>query len=95
MKTNEAPEKIYLIRNITRPTSLNCTNDCRDKYLQEWYKVKEKDTDIEYTRTDAFIEKAINFVEMLGCGFTITDNITHTCYDKEQMIEDFKEYLKK
>lgn len=49
--------------------------------------------DIEYTRTDAFIEKAVNFLEMLGCGFTITDNITHTNYGKEQLIEDFKKYM--
>ena len=50
--------------------------------------------DIEYTRTDAFIEKAVNFLEMLGCGFTITDNITHTNYDKEQLVENFKNYIK-
>ena len=49
---------------------------------------------IEYTRTDAFIEKAENFLEMLGYGFIITDNITHTNYDKEQLIEDFKNYMK-
>lgn len=44
--------------------------------------------------TDAFIKKVENFLEMLGYGFTITDNITHADYDKEQLIEDFKEYLK-
>ena len=44
---------------------------------------------------DAFIEKAENFLEMLGCGFTITDNITHTNYGKEQFIEDFKKALEK
>lgn len=54
----EAPEKIYLIRNIPSSTALNTTNDCREKYLQEWYKGREKDADIEYVRTDAFIEKA-------------------------------------
>ena len=56
------------------------------------YCMSNKD-DIEYTRTDAFIEKAVNFLEMLGCGFTITDNITHTNYGKEQLIEDFKKYM--
>ena len=48
----------------------------------------------EYVRKDAFVEKAINFLEMLGYGFTITDNITHTNYDKEQLVEDFKNYMK-
>ena len=44
--------------------------------------------------TDVFIEKAENFLEMLGYGFTITDNITHTNYDKEQLIDDFRNYMK-
>ena len=52
----------------------------------------DKDS-VEYTRTDAFIDKAENFLEMLGYGFTITDNITHKNYDKEQLIEDFKNYM--
>lgn len=55
---------------------------------------RNTDEDIEYTSTDAFIEKAVNFLEMLGYGFTITDNITHTNYDKEQLVEDFKNYMK-
>ena len=49
---------------------------------------------VEYTRTDTFIKKVENFLEMLGYGFTITDNITHTNYDKKQLIEDFKNYVK-
>jgi len=83
MKANEAPEKIYLEReypdNGVLPNGLN--------YIP-------KPTDIEYTRTDAFIEKAENFLEMLGYGFTITDNITHANYDKEQLIDDFRNYIK-
>ena len=31
----------------------------------------------EINSTDAFTEKVENFLEMLGYGFTITDNITH------------------
>ena len=49
---------------------------------------------IEYTRTDVFIEKSVNFLEMLENGFTIIDNITHTNYDKEQLVEAFKDYMK-
>ena len=51
------------------------------------------DNDIEYIRKDAFMKKAENFLEMLGYGFTITDNITHKNYDKEQLIEDFIKYM--
>ena len=50
--------------------------------------------DTVYVREDAFIEKAVNFLEMLGYGFTITDNITHKNYDKEQLIDDFRNYMK-
>lgn len=87
MKANEAPKKIYLQENTT--------TDCYEEFLPEWFEARAKDSDVEYTRTDAFIEKAENFLEMLGYGFIITDNITHTNYDKEQLIEDFEEYLKK
>lgn len=52
----KAPEKIFLIRNIPTPTSLNTTNDCHEKYLPEWYEGREKDADIEYTRTDVAIK---------------------------------------
>ena len=43
--------------------------------------------------TDAFMKKVENFLEMLGYGFTIIDNITHANYDKEQLIEDFRNYI--
>ena len=50
--------------------------------------------DTVYVREDAFMKKAENFLEMLGYGFTITDNITHANYDKEQLIVDFRNYMK-
>ncbi len=79
MKAN-APEKLYLSKNI---------------YSTYIYQVPDPDDDtaVEYTQTDAFMKKAENFLEMLGYGFTITDNITHTNYDKEQLIEDFRKYI--
>ena len=75
-----APEKLYLSKNI---------------YSTYLYQVPDPDdnTAIEYTRTDAFIKKAENFLEMLEYGFTITDNITHKNYDKEQLIADFRNYM--
>lgn len=82
MKANEAPERLYLSKNI---------------YSTYLYQVPDPDDDtaVEYTRTDAFMKKAENFLEMLGYGFTIIDNITNANYDKEQLIGDFEEYLKK
>ena len=76
----EAPEKLYLSKNI---------------YSTYMYQVPDPDDDtqIEYVRKDAFIEKAVNFLEMLGYGFTITDNITKSLYDNTQLIEDFKNYM--
>ena len=82
----EAPEKIYLQDSMS--------TDTIGDLWPEWFDAKVSDNSIEYTRTNAFIEKAVNFLEMLGYGFTITDNITHTIYDEEQLIEDFKNYMK-
>ena len=84
MKT--APEKIYLQDSMS--------TDTIGDLWPEWFDAEVSDNSIEYTRIDAFIEKAVNFLEMLGYGFTITDNITHTIYDEEQLIEDFKNYIK-
>ena len=47
MKANEAPEKIYLFENPVTGTP-------DDRWLSE----RSDEADIEYTRTDAFIEKA-------------------------------------
>lgn len=83
----EAPKKVQIGLKI---------NDYDDWEIQGYSFLEDKQVGMtEYTRTDAFIEKAENFLEMLGYGFIITDNITHTNYDKEQLIEDFEEYLKK
>ena len=86
MKVMEAPEKIYLQDSMS--------TDTIGDLWPEWFDAEVSDNSIEYTRIDAFIEKAVNFLEMLGYGFTITDNITHTIYDEEQLIEDFKNYIK-
>lgn len=61
MKANEAPERIYLFENpITE------TPDDR------WLSKRSDEGDIEYTRTDAFIEKACGayceVCKMPNCG---------------------------
>ena len=52
MKAN-APEKIYLFEN---PVS--------DTPDDRWLSKRSDENDIEYTRTDAFIEKACEFISL-------------------------------
>ena len=72
MKANEAPEKIYM------PTEL---------LSEDWTRHIEGE-DIEYTRTDAFIEKAIDYiVNNMRCdGYTMQTKAT--------FIKGFKNYMK-
>ena len=78
----EAPEKIFLLKNRL---GVILSSFCVDPD-------KELDN-IEYIRKDAFIEKACKFFELpriykiTGMGFfvDVVDN---------QMIEDFKMYMK-
>ena len=66
MKANETPEKIYL----------NPMQDALTEMLSTIVK-----GDIEYTRTDAFIEKATSYIQQ------------HWIWNTK-MIEDFKNYMK-
>ena len=79
MEANKAPEKIYLNDSMT--------TDTVGELYPEWFDAKVSDRSIEYTRTDAFIEKAIKFFSPY-----IQDNSGG--YDRERVIEDFKEYMK-
>ena len=74
MEANEAPEKIYIFDNpILDFTKLN---------------VRQGDDDIEYTRTDAFIEKVEEYIyKQLNEGRI-------ECGDIEKFIKDFKNYMK-
>lgn len=75
MKTNEAPEKIYLVND-----DLNIK--------REWYLTKQVGFETtEYTRTDAFIEKAWDWIE---------DNLlSSNQQDKSRLhFEQFKKYMK-
>lgn len=57
MKTNEAPEKIYISNFAIEALPKN------EQLSERWHEVSTQDTDIEYIRTDAFIEKAEKFLE--------------------------------
>ena len=74
MKANEAPEKLYL-----HPTA-------KGEVGASWLTFPLTDKDIEYTRTDVFIEKAWNWVE---------DNIlSSNQQDKSRLyFEQFKKYI--
>ena len=87
MKTKEIPEKIYL------------TTDGNNSFV---FTQKRSDNEgIEYTRTDALIEKACKF---LNKELPITDlsssnmlDITFKVFDKENkkvFIENFKAFMK-
>jgi len=90
----KAPEKIYLIRNFPSSTALNTTNDNHVKFLHEWYMSREKDADVEYTRTDVLIERAAIWFNM--CFNTHDEyGVISTQFDtEEEMFEDFKNYIK-
>lgn len=74
MKANEAPDKIYIFDNpILDFTKLS---------------VKQGDDDIEYTRTDAFIEKALKWY-CLDCECNDNCRAEHRCFFRQE----YKRYL--
>lgn len=74
----EAPEKIYLVKD--RDTN---------KPMDYWYSATTDDSRVEYTRTDAFIEKVCKFLD---------DRIKHDSIDYPMatvhLIDDVKNYMK-
>ncbi len=85
----EAPEKIYLY-----------TSDRAGyEWDEEWADKPLNEDSVEYTRTDAFIEKALDWLrthseadyfELISVGnYCGAGNL-----NKKKMIEDFRNYLK-
>ena len=76
MKANKAPEKIYLEAiypdNGVLPNGLNYT---------------PSPTDIEYTRTDAFIEKEAEY--LMEYEF----NDSPTIADRRKRVDEFRKYM--
>ena len=85
MKANEAPEKIYR-------TTTYLDND-RGKTLWKTKPVAGAEN-IEYTRTDAFIEKVCEFLSNEANIPLWEDNNTFGC-DTTKLIENFKNYMKR
>ena len=89
MKANEAPEKIYL--QVCGDCNDNNCENCNFEDLEDnvtWCKDKIFDKDIEYTRTDAFIEKAMKFLKEWDAYRVCIEG------HKDWFIEQFKNYMK-
>ena len=82
-KVMEAPEKIYLFEN-----PIDGTPDYR------WLSKRSCSDDIEYTRTDALIEKVHEGIEHLLSGYIIKNFHFGDSYEIDTLIEDFKNYMK-
>ena len=80
MKAN-APEKIYLFENpILDFTKLSS---------------KQSDDDIEYTRTDVFIEKALAYLNEKFYFNNAFYGVVSTDFNAmEEMYEDFRNHMK-
>ena len=86
MKANEAPEKIYLEKvypdNGVLPNGLN---------------YNQSSNDIEYTRTDAFIEKAASYLNSKLYDWVRIEHLNPSIFPnviiKQDFIEDFKKYM--
>ena len=80
----EAPEKIYLY-----------ANPITDEPDDRWLSKRSDDNDIEYTRTDAFMKKAVNFIR--ECFVFKDDKPWHLGGEqtlKDKAIEEFEKYMK-
>lgn len=82
MKANEAPEKLYI--------------DSREHWMKSWtaFTTKAKGDDIEYTRTDAFIEKALAYLNSKFYFHNAFYGVVSTDFNAmEELFEDFKNYM--
>lgn len=86
----KAPKKLYLRKRNELPLEV-----VRD----EWYETDHQSLygSVEYTRTDAFIEKAFKFFdehlfEYIGVKNDNCD--TYINIDNDELKEDFKNYMK-
>ncbi len=86
MKANETPEKIYLYPS----------DRAGENYEDEWGTMPWGEDYVEYTRTDAFIEKSCEFIRKGGKrgDVYIVTEFGEEVFDFVQFAEDFKNYMK-
>jgi hypothetical protein len=86
MKANETPEKIYMTPSFGEPDNVLLATFSKSHLNFH--------RDIEYTRTDAFIDKACDaFCKV--CGHYPHTVPTHICRQDCDYFKDFKYYMKK
>ena len=78
MKANKAPEKLYFGES--------------DKGILDIYSDKESNDEVEYTRTDAFIEKACEWIKDNGSHYI--DIVNGQLILKKDIIKDFRKYMR-
>ena len=94
----KAPEKIYL--QVCGDCNANDCENCKFEDLEDnitWCKDKIFEKDIEYTRTDAFIEKVARFLEYKlndRVEIRVPSTLIPSVTDKETFIEEVKKYMK-
>ena len=84
MKANEAPEKIYLLKS-------------QDRILDGWYNkqpIPKTFEQVEYIRTDAFIEKACVKLKKLMYDNLMFQGRLHQEKIIENFVGDFRKYMK-
>ena len=82
MKANEVPEKLYL-----HPTA-------KGKVGASWLTFPLTNEDVEYIRTDAFIEKAVKWIEEINNHHHIM-RYSDSCEPPlSELTEWFKNYMK-
>lgn len=91
----KAPDKIYL--QICGDCNDNDCENCKFEDLEDnatWCKDKIFNKDIEYTRTDTFIEKACKFLSN-AANIPLWEDYDNTfdC-DTIKLIDNFKNYMK-
>ena len=86
MKANEAPKKIYISNFDIEALPKN------EQLSERWHEVSTQDTDIEYTRTDAFIEKACEWLKE-NFLFDEAGYCKTNIYSTKSMIYNFKNTL--
>ena len=82
MKANEAPEKLYFGES--------------DKGILDIYSTKESDSEVEYTRTDAFIDKALAYLNSKFYFHNAFYGVVSTDFNAmEELFEDFRKYMER
>lgn len=84
MKVNEAPERMYI-------QYFNSNEEDAIYFDDIWTNEPEpKQENIEYIYTDAFIEKACEWLKEYGGGYWMDDYDLPT----DELVNDFRNYMK-